>query len=196
MLYALTLILRALVVAIDRRGSLRTLVDRLLHGALSYRIAPLLLAAPLAALLYVTPWWQQWSGLPTPLFGFVPSFPSVAIFGTSVLFGWCLHRQQSLLELLRRDYALYLAVAVLASFAALYLVGVRMNMTVMSDVVRKYAPHTPAHTCSRCGAGRWDWSAPRWRGCRRRARAGVTCRMRRTGCTSSMCPSSGDCRPG
>ena len=129
--YALLLTLRALVVSVDRRGSLRTLVDRLLHGTLSLRIAPLLLAAPLAALLYGTPWWQQWSGLPTPLYGFVPSFPSVAIFGTSFLFGWCLHRQQSWFEFLRRDYALYLTVAALASFAALYLVGVRMNMTVI-----------------------------------------------------------------
>jgi glucans biosynthesis protein C len=130
-LYALVLILRTLIVTIDRRGSLRTLLDRVLHGALSLRIAPLLLAAPLAALLYVTPWWQQWSGLPTPLYGFVPSFPSVMIFGASLLFGWCLHRQQTWLELLCRDYALYLAIAVLASFAALYQVGVRMNMTVM-----------------------------------------------------------------
>ena len=51
-LYAVTLILRALIVTIDRRGSLRTLVDRTLHVALAYRVAPLLLAAPLAALLY------------------------------------------------------------------------------------------------------------------------------------------------
>jgi len=130
-LYAVVLVLRAIVVAIDKRGSLRAFADRLLHGALDFRVAPLLLAAPLAALLYATPWWQQWSGLPTPLYGFLPSVPSVAIFGTSVLFGWCLHRQQSLLELLRRDHALYLVAAVLASAAALYLVGVRMNMTVI-----------------------------------------------------------------
>ena len=152
-LYAVVFILRAVVVGIDKRGSLRTLVDRLLHGALSYRIAPLLLAAPLAALLYATPWWQQWSGIPTPLFGFVPSFPSVAIFGTSVLFGWCLHRQQSLLDFLRRDYALYLFVAVLASFAALYLVGVRMNVTVM--------PMTPEIRAAYAGAymlAVWSWS--------------------------------------
>ena len=147
------LIVRALRRAMDRRGSLRSFVDRLLHIALTYRIAPLLLAAPLAALLFATPWWLQWSGIPAPLYGFVPSFPSVAIFGTSVLFGWCLHRQQSLFEFLRRDYALYLIVAVLASFAALYLVGVRMNMTVI--------PMSPEIRAAYAGAymlAVWCWS--------------------------------------
>jgi glucans biosynthesis protein C len=130
-LYALLLIIRALVAAIDRRGSLRTLVDRVLHATFSYRLAPLLLAAPLAALLYATPWWQQWSGVPAPLFGFVPNTPAMVIFGATVLLGWFMHRQQSLLALLRRDCLLYLAVAVLASAAALYLVGVRMNASVI-----------------------------------------------------------------
>jgi len=152
-LYALLLLLRALVVSIDRRGSLRALVDRLLHGVFSLRLAPLLLAAPLAVVLYATPWWQQWSGLPTPLYGFVPSFPSVAIFGTSVLFGWCLHRQQSWFEFLRRDYALYLTVAVLASFAALYLVGVRMNMAVIP-----MSPETRAAYAGAYMLAVWGWS--------------------------------------
>jgi hypothetical protein len=132
--------------AVDRRGSLRSFIDRLLHVALAYRIAPLLLAAPLATLLYATPWWQQWSGLPTPLMGFVPSFPSVVIFGTSVLFGWCLHRQQSLLEFAPTMRCT--TVAVLASFAALYLVGVRMNMTVI-PMSPEYARHTPAYHARR-----------------------------------------------
>jgi glucans biosynthesis protein C len=130
-LYALLLVTRTLVAAVDRRGSLRELVDRVLHATFSWRLAPLLLAAPPAALLYATPWWQQWSGLPAPLFGFVPNAPAVVIFGSTVLLGWFLHRQQSLLALLRRDCLLYLAVAVLASAAALYLVGVRMNVSVI-----------------------------------------------------------------
>ena len=56
-------------------------------------------------------------------------------------------------EFLRRDYALYLAVAVLASFAALYLVGVRMNMTVI--------PMSPEIRAAYAGAymlAVWCWS--------------------------------------
>jgi hypothetical protein len=130
-LYVLVLVGRALIVAVDRRGALRSFADRALHSALSNRIAPLLLAAPLAAVLYATPWWPQWSGIPTPLAGFAPNLPAVSIFGAALLFGWCLHRQQSLLELLRRDYALYLVIAVVASLAALNLVGIRMNVAVI-----------------------------------------------------------------
>ena len=132
-LYALVLIGRAAVVAADRQGKLRTLVDRILHKALEFRFAPVLMAAPLAALLYATPWWLQWSGIPTPLVGFVPSLPAVACFGAAEVFGWCLHRQQPLFELLRRDYVLYLAVAVVASAVALSLVGVKMQaLTVIA----------------------------------------------------------------
>ena len=132
-LYTLVLIGRAAVVAADRRGSLRSFVDRALNKALEFRVAPLLLAAPLAALLYATPWWLQWSGIPTPLVGFVPSLPAVACFGAAVVFGWCLHRQQSLFELLRRDCVLYLLVAAVASAVALSMVGVKMKaLTVIA----------------------------------------------------------------
>jgi len=132
-LYALVLIGRAVVAAADRQGSFRSVVDRVLRKALELRIAPVLLAAPLAALLYSTPWWLQWSGIPTPLAGFVPSLPAVACFGAAVLFGWCLHRQQSLFELLRRDCVLYLGIAVAASVVALSIAGVKMKaLTVIA----------------------------------------------------------------
>jgi glucans biosynthesis protein C len=130
-LYALLVIARVLVTALDRRGGLRAFVDRVLHVSFEYRFAPLLLAAPFAALLYATPWWQQWAGLPAPLYGFVPNLPSVAIFGATVMLGWFLHRQQALLQFLRRDCALYLAVAAVASVGALSLVGVPMKVTVI-----------------------------------------------------------------
>jgi peptidoglycan/LPS O-acetylase OafA/YrhL len=58
-----------------------------------------------------------------------------------------------LFEFLRRDYALYLIVAVLASFAALYLVGARMNMTVI--------PMSPEMRATYAGAymlALWCWS--------------------------------------
>jgi len=133
-LYALVLVGRAAVVAADRNGGLRALVDRVLRVALEYRVAPILLAAPLAALLYATPWWLQWSGIPTPLAGFVPNFPAVACFGGAVIFGWCLHRQQSLFELLRRDCLLYLAVAIATSAVALSLVGVKMKALTVIEM--------------------------------------------------------------
>jgi glucan biosynthesis protein C len=89
-----------------------------------------------------------------------------------VMLGWFLHRQPSLLQLLRRDCALYLAVAAVASIAALSLVGVPMNVTVipMSPEVRaSYAgAYMLAVWCwvlGLVGASVAWWSAPsaRWR---------------------------------
>lgn len=171
-LYALLLLGRTVIAAIDRRGSLRAFVERVLIAAFSYRFAPLVLAAPLAALLYATPWWQQWSGVPAPLFGFVPNVPAVAIFGSTVLLGWFLHRQPSLLALLRRDCVLYLAVAVVASVAAINFVGVSMQRNVIPMTTEVRAAYAGAYMLAL-----WCWvlgltgaavawlsaPSPRWR---------------------------------
>ncbi len=153
-LYALLLIGRVIVVTMDRRGTFRAFIDRVLQKALAIRLAPVLLAVPLGTLLYATPWWLQWSGIPTPLAGFVPNLPAVACFGAAVLFGWCLHRQQALFELLRRDHLLYLGAALAASAVALSLVGLKMKaLTVI--------PMTPEIRALYAGTymlAMWCWS--------------------------------------
>ena len=75
-LYAVMLILRALIVTIDRRGSLRTLVDRTLHrrAHLSRRTAAAGRAAGRAVVRHALVA-SSGRGFPTPLYGFVPSFP-------------------------------------------------------------------------------------------------------------------------
>jgi len=152
-LYALVLILRAVVVAGDRQGRLRASVDRVLHAVVSSRVGPLLMAAPLAVVLYFTPWWLQWPGIPAPLAGFIPSFPAVLAFGSAVAFGWLLHRQRTLLELLRRDYVVYLVAAVVASVTAIWLIGVRPNfgMSALSSGTR--AAYAIAYTTAA-----WCWA--------------------------------------
>jgi peptidoglycan/LPS O-acetylase OafA/YrhL len=153
-LYALALFGRAAVVAADRQGVFRAFIDRVLRKSLEFRIAPLLLAVPLAALLYATPWWLQWPGIPTPLAGFVPNFPAVACFGAAMIFGWCLHRQQSLFDLLRRDCVWYLAVAAVASVVALSLVGVKMKaLTVIALTPEIRAAYALAYMLAV-----WCWS--------------------------------------
>ena len=87
--------LRAAVTAVDGQGRLRGFIGRCVHGMLRQRFAPLLLAAPLAALLTATPWWQPWHGIPAPIVGLVPSGPSLIAFGGAFLLGWFLHREQA-----------------------------------------------------------------------------------------------------
>lgn len=122
-LYALTLLTRAAVVTVDRRGTLTAWADRAFAALTASRLGPLVWAAPSAVVLYYTPWWQLWSGIPAPVMGMIPNFPAVLAFGSAFTFGWFLHRQPALLEKLQRDWLLYLIVAVASSVVAISLIG-------------------------------------------------------------------------
>ena len=123
-LYLLCLVVRWLVSWMDRRGGMRATLDRMIAWLIEHRLAAAVFAAPTAVILYFTPWWQMWLGIPTPLMGLIPSLPAVIGFGSAFAFGWFLHRQTGLLETLRRDWLGYLLVAATASAGAIWLVGV------------------------------------------------------------------------
>ena len=55
--------------------------------------------------------------------GMIPNFPAVLAFGSAFGVGWLLHRQPALLDRLRSDWPLYLAVAVFSSIVAIVLIG-------------------------------------------------------------------------
>jgi glucan biosynthesis protein C len=122
-LYALTLLARAAVVAADRQETLVGWADRVFAALMASRIGPVVWAAPSAVVLYYTPWWQLWSGIPAPVMGMIPNFPAVLAFGSAFAFGWFLHRQPALLEKLQRDWLLYLVVAMISSLVAISLIG-------------------------------------------------------------------------
>jgi peptidoglycan/LPS O-acetylase OafA/YrhL len=131
LLYVLLLLARGMGGVVDRGGVIRRMGDGVLRFALESRLAPLMLAVPLAAVLYLTPWWPMWAGIPAPIAGFVPNTPALLAFGMALLVGWWLHRDRSLLELLRRDWKLYLLAALAASVAALWLVGTKSNFGIL-----------------------------------------------------------------
>ena len=152
-IYALVIPARALVVRFDGSGTLRNTVGRVLTSSVRTRVAPLLLAAPLAAVLFVTPWWHQWMGFPAPILGFVPNVPSLLAFGGAFLVGWFIHREQDCLRALATDWTLYLAAALLATVAALYIVGItpRFGPIALTDVER--IAYAGAYTVAS-----WCWS--------------------------------------
>ena len=121
--YALWLGTRELVKIVDRSGALAGLVERVLGASIGSRLGPVVLAAPTAIVLYHASWWVMWQGIPQPIMGFVPNFPSVLAFGSAFAFGWFLHRRQEWLQLLSHDWLLYLVVAVALSTASLCVVG-------------------------------------------------------------------------
>ena len=114
-LYATTLLLRALVVAVDRSGTLRRAVDAGMRGAIG-PWTPLLLAVPVAWALYAHPYWAPWFGVPTPDFGFVPNRAAMTTYSLAFGIGWLLQRQHALLlARVVRHWATFLALALAAT---------------------------------------------------------------------------------
>jgi peptidoglycan/LPS O-acetylase OafA/YrhL len=128
--YGAWLIARFALGVIDERHTASAWIDRLLARIVDSRLGPVVLAAPTAVVLYFTPWWQMWQGIPTPTMGLVPNFPAVLAFGSAFAFGWYLHRQTGLLETLKRDWLSYIVVATLSSAIALWLIGPRTRFYV------------------------------------------------------------------
>lgn len=124
MLYALALAARhAFVALVDRSGGLRARLDVLVGGGIRSRLAPLVLAAPTAAILVLDADWPVWFGIPTPDVGLVPKPAALVAFGTAFGFGWLLHRHSDLLDLLGRQWATTLAVAIGLTATCLAIVG-------------------------------------------------------------------------
>ena len=98
LLYAATLAVRGLVALADRSGRLRQGLDVLVRAVLGSVVAPLLLAAPLTATLFLSPRWMFWLGIPTPDHSLIPSPAAAVAFTVAFSAGWLLHRQPDLLQ--------------------------------------------------------------------------------------------------
>lgn len=151
-LYALTLGWRALLSALDPRGRVAAATGRVIGAMVSARIAPFMLAAPAALVLYYTPWWIPWQGLPAPIMGFVPNFPGLLAYGSAFAFGWFLHRQVAWLDVLARDWAIYLVAAVALTMTSLAVVGASPQLYVPDMRPLDRAVFSVAYN-----AGGWCW---------------------------------------
>lgn len=112
--------------AVERLGDagvrLMAGVDAVVRGAVAYRVALVFLAMPVALALDVYAPWFAWSGIPTPDQSLVPPLPAAVQYGLAFGFGWLLHRQAGLIEVLTRRWLSYAVVAVIlcAGLIALY----------------------------------------------------------------------------
>lgn len=114
---------RMFVRVIDPAAVLRSRIDRLVAAAMSARVLFLAAAVPLAAALYTAPEWRAWFGIPTPDQSLIPNLPASVAFGLAFVLGWILQRQRGLLDQWRRDWTLYLGVAMTMTIACLSIVG-------------------------------------------------------------------------
>ncbi len=133
-LYAVTLIGRGLIARLDRAGTFRAEVDRVVAGVMSTPLAPLFLAAPVATAFALAPKWLAWFGVPTPDSSLVTNAVAWAGFGTAFAFGWLLQRQTGLLAQIERRWPLNLALSLAFITASLAIVGVTARITPFTDL--------------------------------------------------------------
>lgn len=82
---------------------------------------PVLLAAPLAAALYLTPHWAMWFGIPTP--GLLPGRAALVGYGSAFAMGWWVHRHPDLLDVWATRRWGHASAAVASTLAGLALTG-------------------------------------------------------------------------
>ena len=125
LLYAAALVARAAFDhLIDRSGRVRAALDRVMVALVRNPLASTLFAIPLAFVLWLTPGWVPWLGIPTPDRSLIPNLAAAVGFGTAFGAGWFLHRQPQVLSRLQRLWPVHLAVAFACTAAGLTLAGV------------------------------------------------------------------------
>lgn len=121
--YGALLLLRAAVHAIDRRGTLRALVDRGVGCSLSTGLAAILPGLPVLLMLLQLPGWSYFAGIPNPENSLIPAGPACAAYGTAILFGWLVQRQPGHLQVIQRRWPLYLGLALAGTAVCGVLLG-------------------------------------------------------------------------
>ncbi|HTC45427.1 MAG TPA: acyltransferase family protein [Steroidobacteraceae bacterium] len=127
--YVALLAVRGAALRIDAAGHLSMLLDRGTRALLCSYAAPLLLAAPIFAVLGFDQRIAVLGGIPTPDSSLVPQMPALVGFGTAFVFGWLLHRQLDLLDELRQRWLGHLVAGVALSVACQTVPGIKLGPT-------------------------------------------------------------------
>lgn len=131
--YAAVLILRAGVALIDKRGRIRSSVDRLVGMVMHTHLGPVVLAVPVGITFIVDPSWPMWFGVQTPDSSFVTNLQALIGFGVAFSFGWLLHRQTKLIQILEQRWALNLFLAIGFITTSLAIAGLTPPLTPIRD---------------------------------------------------------------
>jgi glucan biosynthesis protein C len=120
---------------LDRSGVLRAVADMVVRFALRSDVALILLAAPMCTVLYYTPTWTVWFGIPTPDVGLSLKLPAMISFGTAFGFGWVLQRQTDLLAEFEKRGSTLLLFAVALTCVCLAIVGITPSYLASPKVI-------------------------------------------------------------
>lgn len=151
LLYAVTLGVRAIVVRIDRSGAFGREVDSGIGALAAWWLLPILLAAPLTGAFLSATEWLWWFGIPTPDQSLVPPFTAAVAFTMAFGFGWFLHRQVHLLQLLERRWAAHLTISIAITVACIVIAG-------PSPAFISRAPSYVVPYAALYALGSWTWT--------------------------------------
>ena len=127
--YVLLLTVRGLFMKLDAAGRVSGALDRVVRVLLGSYAAPLVLGAPLFAVLGFDERIVFMGGIPTPDSSLIPQIPAVVGFGTAFALGWFVHRQLELLGEWRKRWLGSLAIG-LALFVVYHTVpGIKPGTT-------------------------------------------------------------------
>ena len=151
-LYGITLLVRSIVDKLDRDGRGRARLDRVVSAIVRNPLGVFVLAAPTCAALLVLPVWIVWFGVPTPDQSLLPNIAAITAFGSAFGFGWFMHRQTQLLDVLEARWPLHLSMAVIATVACLIHVGTTVSIV--------FADHslTGLGYAASYAVALWSWS--------------------------------------
>lgn len=162
-LYGLALLARWLWRRVDADGAA---LDRLLQRVLATPADVLLLAAPIALALFLTPDWIVILGVPTPGYTLIPPPGPLAIYAYVFGLGWWLGRQRTLLDVLARRWSWHLALGVAGALVALLSAKTHPGLAPIGEAGPKalyavaYALGLTAGTLAFVGLGLRFFSAP------------------------------------
>lgn len=111
-LYVAMLLLRGLVVMVDRKGRLRAAMAGLFALTVRSGLAPVLFAAPTAVLLASMPGWTPAMGIPTPDSNLIATPGAAVAYFLAFAGGWMLQKRVELLQALASAWSINLAMAV------------------------------------------------------------------------------------
>jgi ABC-type multidrug transport system ATPase subunit/peptidoglycan/LPS O-acetylase OafA/YrhL len=127
--YVLVLAVRGLLTKLDRAGRVGRALDKVVRVLLQSYVAPIVLAAPVFAVLGFDQRILNLGGIPTPDQSLVPQLPALVGFGTAFALGWLVHRQIDVLAEWRKRWLGHLVVGIALSVVCLTVPGVKNGTT-------------------------------------------------------------------
>ena len=137
--YTITVLVRRAVERIDVQGRIRARLDRLVSRLVNVPFGVVALAVPTCVGLLAFSVWRPWFGIPTPDGSLLPNVAALAAFGSAFAFGWMLHRQTQLLDVVQRRWPLHIALALAATVGCLVHLGLTPDVEIATHNAGTYA---------------------------------------------------------